>query len=76
MEENDKKIVAAVDTSSHHDIARWGINIAQTDELDDWSSEWEICKRTGGVWGGRKVRISGFSSIVIVALYYMSMHFN
>ena len=38
------------------EIARWGVNIIQTDELDDWTSEWEICKKTGGVWGGRKVR--------------------
>eukprot|EP01038_Epipyxis_sp_PR26KG_P005070 gene5070-7075_t len=36
------------------DIARWGYNIEQLDELDDWSSEWSACKLNGGVWGGRR----------------------
>lgn len=29
--------------TSTHDIARWGINIGETDELDDWYSEWVTC---------------------------------
>jgi ABC-type molybdenum transport system ATPase subunit/photorepair protein PhrA len=47
-------IVAQAQAQPQKDIARWGVDIGQLDELDDWSSEWEMCKKTGAIWGGRK----------------------
>jgi len=35
-------------------IARWGFNLTQTEEIDDWSSSWRDCQRNGIPWGGRK----------------------
>ena len=35
------------------DMARWGYNIDELDSLDAWSSEWDIIKQSGGIWGGR-----------------------
>ena len=29
-------------------VARWGHNVEELDELDDWSSEWELVKSSGG----------------------------
>ena len=35
------------------DVARWGMNLSETEETDSWATEWEECVRSGGVWGGR-----------------------
>eukprot|EP01031_Cornospumella_fuschlensis_P034440 gene34440-41684_t len=39
---------------SEENIARWGLNLSATEELDDWSSEWQEVLQGKGVWGGRK----------------------
>ena len=35
------------------EVARWGLNLNESEELDAWSSEWADCKAAGAVWGGR-----------------------
>jgi hypothetical protein len=39
--------------SKNKDLARWGYNIDELDSLDAWSTEWELVKQAGGIWGGR-----------------------
>jgi hypothetical protein len=33
---------------SENNLARWGYKIDELDQLDDWSSEWELVKKNGG----------------------------
>ncbi len=42
-----------VDAKTHEDVARWGFNIENTEELEDWASEWQEVLNGNGVWGGR-----------------------
>lgn len=35
------------------DTARWGMNLEDTVEHDDWSSAWQEVLEGKGVWGGR-----------------------
>jgi hypothetical protein len=36
------------DTDTTQTVARWGYKIDELDQLDDWSSEWELVKKNGG----------------------------
>ena len=35
------------------DIAKWGYNINELEESEDWASAWNECKTKGQSWGGR-----------------------
>lgn len=35
-------------TKKQENIARWGYNTQELDDLDAWSSEWDIVKKAGG----------------------------
>jgi len=35
-------------TKLQENIARWGYNTQELDDLDAWSSEWDIVKKAGG----------------------------
>jgi ABC-type bacteriocin/lantibiotic exporter with double-glycine peptidase domain len=53
-------------------VARWGVNLGVTEDLDDWSSAWEEVKNSGGIWGGRSRggrgirKTSGYSESISV----------
>ncbi len=64
-EKKDPKI-SAVET------ARWGMNLDDTVDNDDWSSAWQEVLEGKGVWGGRTrggrgvQRITGFTKDISV----------
>jgi hypothetical protein len=41
----------SVDKSA--EIARWGFNLDNSIELEDWATEWQQVLNGNGVWGGR-----------------------
>lgn len=64
-EKKDSKASAA-------ETARWGLNLEDTVEQDDWSSAWQEVLEGKGVWGGRTrggrgvQRITGFTRDISV----------
>lgn len=38
---------------SHSDVARWGLDLKSTEDLDDWSSAWQEVLDGKTIWGGR-----------------------
>lgn len=54
------------------DIARWGMNLQDTIDNDDWSSAWQEVLEGKGVWGGRTrggrgvQRITGYTKDISV----------
>lgn len=58
--------------ASAAETARWGLNLEDTVEQDDWSSAWQEVLDGKGVWGGRTrggrgvQRITGFTRDISV----------
>lgn len=58
--------------ASAAETARWGLNLEDTVEQDDWSSAWQEVLEGKGVWGGRTrggrgvQRITGFTRDISV----------
>jgi hypothetical protein len=44
-------------------VARWGFNLENTEEVDDWSSQWKECLEGRAIWGGRTLGGRGVQKI-------------
>jgi hypothetical protein len=49
----NNKTSSKKEKASSADIARWGHNLSDTVDNDDWSSAWQEVLEGKGVWGGR-----------------------
>jgi hypothetical protein len=68
------KTASSVTASANNaeNIARWGLNLESTEDMDDWSSEWQEVLDGKCIWGGRTKggrgvqRIKGYTKDISV----------